>query len=563
MSLSLGQAIWIAVKPIIKIYLIMGTGYLLGRYNIFSVDGTRAVSDLVLMVLMPLLSFNKIVSNIDIGDIKNVGIICLSSMLLFGAGLLSALVVRKILPVPREWRNGMLAGNMFPNIGDLPIAYLQTLAKSSVFTPDEGNKGVANSIIYLTVMMVCVFNLGGFRLIESDFKYRDEENDLHETKNEVTSHSKSTSTASPRQLVEEDIEDEEMVADLGASVADLPSLPAEPSPSTVISSNGHSPDKMVPIPLTNANRSRRDSHATYSSSHHRSNSLVSTVRSIDLRRTRAGMNELVREYSHVDRFGRRRTLSEDSVASDSTGIPFAPIALANQTSTLTRILTTDATISSKDIKESGRKLPKRLSKFPFANHIVFFFMNCLRPCSMAVIVSLIIAFVPWLKALFVRTPTTVDMHQAPDNQPVLSFVIDFAEYVGAASVPFAILILGATLSRLKLSGLYPGFWKTAVTLVFLKLIVMPIIGVLWCWALTKTGWVSWEDDRMVLFVTVINWSLPTMTATIYFTASYTPIDATETIQLDCIAFFLLLQYPLLMFTLPTLVTYVLKSNMHL
>ena len=84
--ITLGQAIWVSVKPIIKIYLIIGVGFLMAKMGILTVEATRIISDIVLTVLLPCLSFNKIVANIEDKDIKSVGIICLSALLIFGSG---------------------------------------------------------------------------------------------------------------------------------------------------------------------------------------------------------------------------------------------------------------------------------------------------------------------------------------------------------------------------------------------------------------------------------------------------------------------------------------------
>ena len=53
---------------------------------------------------------------------------------------------------------------------------------------------------------------------------------------------------------------------------------------------------------------------------------------------------------------------------------------------------------------------------------------------------------PPLKALFVNS--NFYMPNAPDELP-LSFIIDFTSYVGAASVPLGLILLGTTLARLQ------------------------------------------------------------------------------------------------------------------
>ncbi|KOG97063.1 uncharacterized protein DI49_4637 [Saccharomyces eubayanus] len=629
LHITLGQAIWASVKPIIKIYLIIGVGFLMAKMGILTVEATRTISDVVLTVLLPCLSFNKIVANIEDKDIKSVGIICLSAVLIFVTGLFFAYMVRLFLPVPKQWYGGILAGGMFPNISDLPIAYLQSMDQGFIFSAEEGNKGVANVIIFLTMFLICVFNLGGFRLIESDFEYNDNENaarvsettgtlpatdtnsttnnknsspyerkifnDKYTACNSLTEATNASSITSPRRSIGplsvagtrsgsivtkpaqartkdtvERIQGEESHIASG-----LNSLENQSSASTVHSYNtsesyNSSLDTMrarrIPsLPRAYNTVSEEKSLDEYLPGNI-SMSALEPIRSIDMRALPPqDIHHLIREYSNVDQFGHRRRNSSliSSDMNDAHSIKSISTLQTIKNANLTRILTSDATVSKKDIETSGESLPKWVRKFPLTPLLVFFLKNCLRPCSMAVILALIIAFIPWLKALFVTTANTPHIRQAPDNAPALSFFMDFTSYVGAACVPFGLILLGATLGRLKIGRLYPGFWKAAVVLVILRQCVMPIFGVLWCDRLVKAGWVNWQDDSMLLFVIAISWNLPTMTTLIYFTASYTPPEVTEPIQMECVSFFLMLQYPLMTVSLPFLVSYFLKVQMKL
>ncbi|SMN18954.1 similar to Saccharomyces cerevisiae YOR092W ECM3 Non-essential protein of unknown function [Maudiozyma saulgeensis] len=633
---TLGNVIWIAVKPIIKIYLIIGVGFGLCKMGILTADATRSISDIVLTVLLPSLSFNKIVGNIEDQDIKFVGIICLTSILIFGTGLGCAYIIKKTLPVPKAWGGGILAGGMFPNISDLPIAYLQTLDQSTMFTTEEGNKGVANVIIFLAMFLFCVFNLGGFRLIENDFNYKDEESGVRDSEmssvisplasireedespigihhNDLSSSSSlsgksrsvvngekngfNSGSVTPSEVNHD--QEKNMVTKLGAGdssslsnqnlddsttedLGDMPMAAVNNDLHSVQSSIATSVDSQAsagdynrelgvpaarrtmsqPVAYTeddNGSMGRRQTYSQYSLN---SELALTPVRSLDKRDfPTEGLDDIVREYSNVDQYGGRRASVVASLQNEDASNDQASHVSSLQrirSSNLTKILTSDATVSKKDIEESGGSLPKCIRKFPLTPFIVFFLKNCLRPCSMAVIAALTIAFIPWVKALFVTSSNTPNIKQAPDNQPALSFFMDFTSYVGAASVPFGLILLGATLGRLKIKKLYPGFWKSAVLLVFLRQCVMPIFGVLWADRLVKAGWLDREKDEMLLFVMTINWALPTMTTLIYFTASYTPVDCEDPIQMECTAFFLMLQYPLLIVSLPFVVTYYLK-----
>ena len=637
---TLGQVIWIAVKPIIKIYLIIGVGFGLCKMGILTADATRSISDIVLTVLLPSLSFNKIVGNIEDNDIKFVGIICLTSVLIFGTGLFCAYVIKKTLPVPKAWGGGILAGGMFPNISDLPIAYLQTLDQSSMFTTEEGNKGVANVIIFLAMFLFCVFNLGGFRLIENDFNYKDEESGVRDSElenNDLSSnispmatiqegdeeeknglHTSSSSSSGLSKKSQSVVNCEKNNISSNSSTPSAHNLPLNDNNNNKVINNGsednmenstdnddlgdmHMEDDLgneeqsvqssiatsidsqasagdynrelgvsaarrtlsQPVAYTEEEHSSLGRRQTYSQFSLNSNLNLTPVRSLDKRDfPEEGLDEIVREYSNVDQYGGRRQSVVNSLQNDDGSMNDQASHMSSlqkiRSSNLTKILTSDATVSKKDIEESGGSLPKCIQKFPLTPFIVFFLKNCLRPCSMAVIAALTIAFIPWVKALFVTSSHTPHIKQAPDDQPALSFFMDFTSYVGAASVPFGLILLGATLGRLKIKKLYPGFWKSAVLLVFLRQCVMPIFGVLWADRLVKAGWLDRQKDEMLLFVMTINWALPTMTTLIYFTASYTPLDCEDPIQMECTAFFLMLQYPLLVISLPFVVTYYLK-----
>ncbi|CCF60252.1 hypothetical protein KAFR_0J01880 [Kazachstania africana CBS 2517] len=573
-SVTLGQAIWVSVKPIIKIFLIIGTGYGLSKMNVLTAEATRTISDVILIVLLPCLAFNKIVDNIEDSDIKDVGIICLSSALIFVTGGFFAYLVRRFMPVPKKWYGGIIAGGIFPNISDLPIAYLQSMDTGLIFTEDEGDKGVANVIIFLAMFLLCVFNLGGFRLIEHDFNYNDAENATRPSEEEIPIENSNDSSSNSLDL-------EKRFTDPLASLP--PPQPAKVSNQSITSrSNTLSPSNSF-ISSANAPSVRSDEDyerqmgvssaitsvhpqpIAYTSGYdiakkntnNSSLSRISTYHSIDLRGGQAqGLHDIIKEYSNVDQFGNSR---RNSIVSDDG----SEVNVEKKSTRLTKMLTSDATVSKQDIKESGKSfLPENIQKFPLTSLLIFFLKNCLRPASIAVILSLTIAFIPWVKALFVVTSDGPNIKEAPDNEPALSFIMDFTSYVGAASVPFGLMLLGATLGKLKIGKLYPGFWKSAVVLVVLRQCVMPIFGVLWCDRLVKAGWCNWEDDRMLLFVIAINWGLPTMTTLIYFTASYTPEDCLEPVQMECVSFFLVLQYPLLVVSLPFLVTYFLKVQMN-
>lgn len=120
----------------------------MAKMGILTVEATRIISDIVLTVLLPCLSFNKIVANIEDKDIKSVGIICLSALLIFGCGFFFAYVVRLFLPVPKQWYGGILAGGMFPNISDLQLHIYNLWTKGLYFRKKKVTKVWLTSLYF-------------------------------------------------------------------------------------------------------------------------------------------------------------------------------------------------------------------------------------------------------------------------------------------------------------------------------------------------------------------------------------------------------------------------------
>lgn len=170
-SLLLGLVIYSAVKPIFKIYFIIAIGFILAKRNILTVTTCRDISDTIVTAIMPCLIFNNMVSYLKSSDIKNIGVILFTSCLLFTFGGFLAYGIHLITKSPKRWLGGLISVGIFPNISDLPIAYLQTFAKGgTIFTSAEGNKGVAYVCIFLMGMTLLQFSFGLYRLIQWDFR---------------------------------------------------------------------------------------------------------------------------------------------------------------------------------------------------------------------------------------------------------------------------------------------------------------------------------------------------------------------------------------------------------
>ncbi|KAG0138187.1 hypothetical protein HOY82DRAFT_596959 [Tuber indicum] len=145
--------------------------------------------------------------------------------------------------------------------------------------------------------------------------------------------------------------------------------------------------------------------------------------------------------------------------------------------------------------------------------------------ALTLVFSLVIANVPYLKALFVDTPTVSKskIPNAPDNKPPLDFMMDIATFSGPCVPVLGMLLIGAALSRLSMNNLPKGFWKAALLMALLKLVLGPIIGIAWTTQLKKrTNWID-PNDKILEFVMIISSGAPTATTQVYLTNVFAPL----------------------------------------
>ncbi|CAH2355249.1 uncharacterized transporter [[Candida] railenensis] len=586
MSVPLGTIIYSAVKPIFKIYLIIGLGYLLAKKNILSVVTCRDISNLVVSAIMPCLIFYNIVTYLKSSDIKNIGVIFFTGTLLFSTGCALAFAISIVTRSPKKWLGGILSVGLFPNISDLPIAYLQTLSQSgNIFTETEGNRGVAYVCIFLASQVFYQFSLGLYRLIEWDFRdeLEGDAEDLEKNEDAVELSDVPESPQSSRVMksASEAPKNESSSKDSNNEDEndDTTSIESEKSDINQTNSLSQMPQQLVSD--ADQDRSEQSQHSAFYSRKHalaktlsgRRSSITSTSSgalsvpvvssdylSLRLSHTRDShdsksapqdIQDVINEYSQFEDLKLMKSLTSTSKIAPPNEAAAPSIHGANE-SFLARNASRD---SNNSLPGSTGKVSK-LQRFKTEGLQVL--RNFMAPNSLSLIISIALAMSPPLKALFVAS-TSFHIPTAPDDKPPLSFIMDFTSYVGAASVPLGLLLLGATISRLQIKTMPPGFWKTALAITLTRLVFIPIIGVGLTTGFHKGGW--YGDDKLVRFVSVLEFGLPSATALVYFTAFYTNPNSKEHLQMDCLAVCLIFQYSLLFITLPFLVTFTLKVSL--
>ncbi|CAI4612462.1 CCQ_1a_G0036040.mRNA.1.CDS.1 [Saccharomyces cerevisiae] len=574
MSLSLGAAIYIALKPIFKIYTIMLVGYLVAKFDIVSMENAKGISNMVVNAILPCLTFNKIVSNISWRDIKEIGVIILSAFILFVLGATGALFTTFATTVPKKFFWGLIFAGFFPNISDLPIAYIQSMGNGSIFTAEEADKGVAYSCIFLFIQSFLMMNFGMWRVVGLDFRDTKEPDSENITPSvspanddrKLTEITKLPNITRPTNAYQS--EDARSNSDLSCNSITT----NEMTPQAYYEgfsgyikpykeSNGASHKFESDLPHAEIYRvsstysspgalefSRIDG-SSLSYSRISKNSDGRSYR----RKRKADMNELISKYSAAEKIRQGELdLSRPLSLTEEVGSRNASIGNVHTG------YTDESSIEEENCTNMATDGRGSLSFFIERHNLKwlqYFIINCLRPASLGAILGIICALIPWVKACFVTT--YVHVHKAPDGEPVLNFLMDFTEYIGNACVPLGLLLLGGTLARLEIKSLPPGFIKSALLMTCFRLIVIPIIGVLW---VNKLYSIDWLDTRIGKFDMILTWSMPSATAQVYFTAFYTPACG-DHIQMNCLSVLFVIQYAILFITVAFVVTYTLKVDL--
>lgn len=211
--------------------------------------------------------------------------------------------------------------------------------------------------------------------------------------------------------------------------------------------------------------------------------------------------------------------------------------------------------------------PSRIEAFFKRHHASFlweFIKNFGRPPSFTLLIALFCTFIPPIRRLFyvgddgIKSWGASSIPTAPEGLPILGFIMDFTSFSGNAQVPLGLMMLGATAGKLKIKTMPKGFWKSALLMCICKLVVLPIIAIAWTGKMKDLGWIE-TDNKIAQLVMILNSGVPTPTMVIYITAIFQPKEVEKSLQMDCVAIYLIMQYAFLCVTMTVLLSYTLVS----
>ncbi|KAI0345662.1 auxin efflux carrier [Trametopsis cervina] len=516
--LAVGALIWVSLRPLLRLVLCAGFGFVITKADIFPIVAARGAGQVALNITGPCLMFSKIVPSFSTSNIGTLGPLFLVGIIYEVLGLALAWFVRQFFWVPHRFRYGLLAAGGWSNYGDIPTSVVMSITAGPPFnSSSDQSLAVAYISAFILVFYITLFPLGGSRLIAWDWVGPDVEDDeVREATRlrrqavlrswgwakQFIAHPRRRKVSSADPALTRDVHENDAPADLEKCSSDATAL-------------------------------------------HRCS-------------TRNAAEETEGSIAGFDM----------SIADDMPQMKWqtpTEVLMSPSTSAAPTVVHGDALEHGEhhDInKESSAKTVRFTEQPPQApsvrSHprvkaaVKNFLLQLCSPPSISIIVSFVISLIDPVKALFIHVPGTY-MPDAPDGQPPLAFIMDTATFVGAASVPLGLICLGSALARLKVPMTLSG-WKAmpvgAISaFAVAKIVISPVLGVLICQGLTMANIID-KNDKVLRFVCLFFSCLPTATTQVYITQVYSPTGDAEHVSA-----FLVPQYVLLIFFMTILTAY--------
>ncbi|ORY81838.1 auxin efflux carrier [Leucosporidium creatinivorum] len=491
--------IWLAVKPLLRVAFPAGVGFLLTKTGRFPASGTRAASVLILNMTLPCLLWSKIVPSFNNDNISALG---RSSSRPSSTKACLARWEWATTPTPKRFRYGIISSYAFSNWGDLPTGIAQTLMASAPFNgADDEALAIAYIAIFILVNYITMFPL---QYTGADLNFTG----LRCVRMDY----EKPSSIDP--VLERRYEEGEW----GTAWKWVNRLRrGMPMAWELLEDKDKRKDKMVKKEEEDLDMAKAMEEV--------------------LRRENEGKGGDVNLSPDRDAIQSRQPSPTRSTGPQDTDFP----ALA-------------PTPSLPSSSRSNHPSPY----VRVLHSITTFFGSLVSPPTVALLSALIIALIPTLKSLFVYTSESSFHPTAPDGDPPLAVVYSTASFVGAASVPLGLTVLGSSMAKMEIPRPISRLPLASIgAMAFVKVMLLPIIGFFFVEALVKhTGMVAANNG--VLRFTLIYFScVPTGTIQIAYSQMYAPEGEANNSAL--LSAYILVQYVVYVFSSVILTAMALKT----
>ncbi|BGP42192.1 Protein M3 [Rhodotorula kratochvilovae] len=576
--MSVNALIWISIKPLLKLAIPTAIGVWLTRAGLFPIPAARGASQIILNVTLPALLFSKITPSINHDNAQAIGPIFLVAIVYLIISLLMGVIVRLVFPTPRNFRWGLLAAATWSNWGDLPTSVVQTVCASAPFSgAEDADLAVAYVAIFILVFYITLFPARGIHLIERDYTHPPRELSREEQEEQaargpldnlrgigrnvsglvrrrrggrVDASSEEERGALPKEAVEEKpaapthfpqatfspLHRQTTSRSIdAASVREIAGAAHAASPSDVPGRFAGASATPASELLRSTSLGRRQLRGVIAAEQR-----LRTIAGSRATSTAGDYDEEITEVGtqppdELDRLERKEvglapTLSSSALEEKREEPEERDAQLAS------------SSVHEEEVVERERPVWQRVLV-----SVKEFALSLLTPPTISLVTALICALVNPLKALFVPVDDYGWHPTAPDGDPPLAILLDTAAFIGNASVPLGLLVLGSTLGRMRIPrpiSKLPLYSICALALC--KVVLLPIIGYVFVRGLAQhTNLVS-QDNHVLQFVMIFFSVVPTATTQCALTVIFAPEDGES--NADILASYLIAQYAIFVFS---------------
>ncbi|EPQ61346.1 hypothetical protein GLOTRDRAFT_69722 [Gloeophyllum trabeum ATCC 11539] len=515
--LNVGQLIWMSIRPLLRLIITAGFGFAITKADIFPAVAARGAGQIALNITLPCLMFSKILPAFNSDNISALGPLVLVAFLYEVIGVVIAWVTKQFFWVPHRFRYGIIVAGGWGNYGDIPTSVIMSITATAPFngTSDQ-NLAVAYCSAFIFVFLITLFPCGAHRWIAMDYAgpevTDDEVKEAMRSKRQRIMHvvlHPTSLLSKQKSLSPQDIENDPRLPEKASSEEKgIPDAEEDPTDG---------------LALTEADRARSRKHVSFFP---------------DDTTTVFGGPSQVQSPAHTE------------FASSRFASP-APTVVHGDAPHEGTMLETTAEATPMPLPTAASPSPTRARRLH--SQAISFFRSILSPPSLSILIAFPFALIPPVKALFVPVANS-PIPNAPDGQPPLAFVMDAAQFIGAASVPLGLICLGSAMARLRVpKGGLEGWARMPVgaigSLAVGKVLLMPVLGVLICQGLTNVGVID-KQDTVLRFVCIFFSCLPTATTQILLTQVYSGTGTAEHLSV-----FLIPQYILMFISMVVLTAY--------
>ncbi|KAG8836281.1 Protein M3 [Serendipita sp. 399] len=406
-------------------------------------------------------------------------------------------------------------------------AVILSITATAPFKPGDSDLGVAYISIFILVFFVSLFPLGGHRMIANDFEGPDKE--IEEVK-EALKKRQNSQLYSLTKL-------------LGFPLLQKRSSVRRPD---VEQQGRDEPESILPH---HTSEKEEEGVPNHSNTQEDTTGMEIAHSSKHARHISFGVMNPVDHFSVVasDNAPQHYVSSSRSVGRDAPDVmsPTPTVVIA----------ATEKDFNKEKTPQETERVTTRTesitSSVPLAVtfKVLRFLRSIICPATIAMCLAFPIALVKPLKGLFVEVSDS-SIPNAPDGKPPLYFILDTANFLGAASIPLGLICLGAALAKLKVPSTRKSLPIGAIASMAVgKLVVSPVLGVLIVNGFVKIGFID-EDDKVLRFFS----GMPTATTQVFLTQVYSGTGEAEHLSA-----FLIPQYALMFISTTALTAYSLHT----